>query len=108
MKRTGFAFLALMIMTAVALVCASPAKSEPIVMKFWGHHGVYKSKRAKKTIRKISRDGIKSIAVIRHAALGDMVLTRSFLVEARKAFPNASITLCLVSHYIDILNLRNQ
>ena len=68
-------------------------------MKFWGTYGVWKSKRAAKTIRKISRDSIESIAVIRHAALGDMVLTRSFLVEARKAFPNAGITLCLVSHY---------
>ena len=68
-------------------------------MKFWARHGVYKSKKAAKNIRKISRDTIESIAVIRHAALGDMVLTRSFLVEARKAFPNAGITLCLVSHY---------
>ncbi len=68
-------------------------------MKFWGRHGVYRSKRADKAIRSISRDGIRSIAVIRHAAVGDMVLTRSFLVEARKAFPNAKITLCLVSHY---------
>lgn len=68
-------------------------------MKFWGRYGVYRSKRAEKTIRKISRDSIESIAVIRHAALGDMVLTRSFLVEARKAFPNTRITLCLVSHY---------
>lgn len=68
-------------------------------MKFWARFGVYKSKRAKKNIQRISRDTIASIAVIRHAALGDMVLTRSFLVEARKAFPNAAITLCLVSHY---------
>ena len=68
-------------------------------MKFWARYGVYKSKKAAKNIRKISRDTIESIAVIRHAALGDMVLTRSFLVEARKAFPNAGITLCLVSHY---------
>lgn len=68
-------------------------------MKFWFTRGVWKSKKAAKVIGTISRENINSIAVIRHAALGDMVLTRSFLVEARKAFPNASITLCLVSNY---------
>jgi ADP-heptose:LPS heptosyltransferase len=68
-------------------------------MKFWFQYGVWKSRRAARTIRRISRDRIESIAVIRHSALGDMVLTRSFLVEARRAFPNARITLCLVSHY---------
>jgi len=68
-------------------------------MKFWFTKGVWQSKRAAKTIGSISRETVKSIAVIRHAALGDMVLTRSFLVEARRAFPNASITLSLVSNY---------
>lgn len=68
-------------------------------MKFWFRYGVWKSKGAAKAVRKITREGIESIAVIRHAALGDMVLARSFLVEARKAFPNARVTLCLVSHY---------
>jgi tripartite ATP-independent transporter DctP family solute receptor len=49
MKRKSFAFLTLVIVIAVALVGASPAKSEPIVMKFglaapdlnpsfWGTH----------------------------------------------------------------------
>ena len=32
-------------------------------MKFWGRYGVYRSKKAVKTIRKISRAGIESIAV---------------------------------------------
>ena len=50
-------------------------------------------------ITDLSRDTIKNIAVIRHGALGDMLLTRAFLVEARKAFPNASITLSIVSNY---------
>ena len=47
----------------------------------------------------ISRDQVESIAVIRHGALGDMVLTRAFLVEARKAFKNAKITLSVISNY---------
>ena len=68
-------------------------------MKFWFTKGAWASKRARKIIKSISADQIKKIAVIRHAALGDMVLTRAFLVEARKAFPNAEITLSVVSNY---------
>ena len=68
-------------------------------MKFWFSKGVWASKKARKVIKNLTRDQIRSIAVIRHAALGDMVLTRAFLVEARKAFPNAKITLSIVSNY---------
>lgn len=68
-------------------------------MKFWFTKGVWASKKAREVIADLSRDTIKNIAVIRHGALGDMLLTRAFLVEARKAFPNASITLSLVSNY---------
>jgi ADP-heptose:LPS heptosyltransferase len=68
-------------------------------MRFWYYKGVWASKYAKKAIKDITRDDIKSIAVIRHAALGDMVLTRAFLLEARKAFPHAAITLSVVSNY---------
>jgi len=42
---------------------------------------------------------IEKIAVIRHAALGDQVITRPFLIELRKFFPNAKITLSAISHY---------
>ena len=47
----------------------------------------------------LTATNIKSIAVIRHGALGDMILTRAFLIEARKIFPNAAITLSIVSNY---------
>ena len=68
-------------------------------MKFWFTKGVWTSSRANKVIGTLSREQIKKIAVIRHAALGDMVLTRAFLVEAKKAFPKAEITLSIVSNY---------
>lgn len=68
-------------------------------MKFWFTKGVWASKKAREVIQGLSRDTIKNIAVIRHGALGDMVLTRAFLIEARKAFPNATITLSIVSNY---------
>ncbi len=68
-------------------------------MKFWFNKGVWKRKNAENKIKNMSHSDIKSIAIIRHAALGDMVLTRSFIIEARKAFPNARITLSIVSNY---------
>jgi ADP-heptose:LPS heptosyltransferase len=68
-------------------------------MKYWFTKGAWASKKARRVIHTLSREKIRKIAVIRHAALGDMVLTRAFLVEARKAFPNAEITLSIVSNY---------
>ena len=68
-------------------------------MKFWFNKGVWVSKKAHRIISDLEHEQIQNITVIRHGALGDMVLTRAFLVEARKAFPNASITLSIVSNY---------
>ena len=68
-------------------------------MKLWFTKGVWASGKARETVERLSPETINAIAVIRHAALGDMVLTRAFLIEARKAFPNAKITLSVVSNY---------
>lgn len=68
-------------------------------MKFWFERGAWVSPRARRKISEKTADQIKSIAVIRHAALGDMVLTRPFLLELRKHFPRAAITLSLIRNY---------
>lgn len=68
-------------------------------MKFWFTKGAWASKKAREKVRHLSRGQVREIAVMRHAALGDMVLTRAFLIEARKAFKNARITLSIVSNY---------
>ena len=68
-------------------------------MRYLFQKGVWASRKTRQRILDTLREDIKSIAVIRHAALGDMVLTRAFLIEARKAFPNAKITLSAVSNY---------
>jgi ADP-heptose:LPS heptosyltransferase len=68
-------------------------------MKLWFTKGVWTRKNAEKKIETLSFQDIKSIAILRHAALGDMVLTRSFIIEARKLFPNAKITLSVISNY---------
>lgn len=68
-------------------------------MKLWFERGAWASKRGKQVAGEIEPDGVQRIAVIRHAALGDMVLVRPFLVELRKFFPNAEIVLSVVSNY---------
>ena len=62
-------------------------------------NGVWTRQNVNKKIQHLSRSDIKKITVIRHAALGDMVLTRCFIIEARKLFPNAKITLSVISNY---------
>ncbi|MEZ8144955.1 glycosyltransferase family 9 protein [Enterovibrio norvegicus] len=62
--------------------------------------GAYASKSAKHYLNNdFDPTKVKKIAVIRHAALGDQVITRPFLIEARKFFPNAEITLVALSTY---------
>lgn len=62
--------------------------------------GAYASKSAKYYLNnEFDPNTVKKVAVIRHAALGDQVITRPFLVEARKFFPNAEITLVALSTY---------
>lgn len=66
----------------------------------WFERGAYVSSKAKRYINsEFSPEKIKKIAIFRHAALGDQVIARPFLIEARKFFPNAKITLVGVSNY---------
>lgn len=67
----------------------------------WFEKGGYASKDARHYLNNdFVPENIEKIAVIRHAALGDQVIVRPFLVEARKLFPNAKITLVTVSNYL--------
>ena len=68
-------------------------------MKLWLERGAWVSNKARKIFATLKPAAVKRVAVIRHAALGDMVLTRPFLIEARRFFPNATLTLSTVSHY---------
>jgi len=68
-------------------------------MRLWFGKGAWASNSARSRIGQIHPDQVRSIAIIRHAALGDMVLTRPFINECRRHFPNAKITLSLVSNY---------
>ncbi len=68
-------------------------------MKLWFERGAYASRKGREIAATIEPTEVKKIAVIRHAALGDMVIARPFLKELRQFFPNAEITLSLTSHY---------
>ena len=68
-------------------------------MKLWFKSGAWASTKARQIAGALVPEEIKTVAVIRHAAVGDMVLTRPFLIELRRYFPNAKITLSLCSNY---------
>jgi len=51
------------------------------------------TKKAQKKANGLTRDDIKKVAVIRHAAIGDFVVMRPFLIHLKRFFPNAHITL---------------
>ena len=68
-------------------------------MTSWNLKGVRYSKKATQQLKNFHPDDIKSVSIIRHAAFGDMVLTRNFIIETRNSFPNAKITLSIVSNY---------
>lgn len=66
----------------------------------WFEKGANANKKARYYVaNEFTPSEIKKVAVIRHAALGDQVITRPFLVELRKFLPNAEITLSTVSNY---------
>ncbi|MFY2509955.1 glycosyltransferase family 9 protein [Vibrio pectenicida] len=67
----------------------------------WFERGAYASKKVRRYIANdFDPKQIKKVSIIRHAALGDQVIARPFIVEARKFFPNATITLVPVSNYM--------
>lgn len=68
-------------------------------MKLWYEKGAWASKKAKKIAESISPESIRSIAIIRHAAIGDMMVLRPFLIQARAFFPNAKITISIINTY---------
>ena len=68
-------------------------------MKLWFERGAWASKQGRKKVTGLSVTEVRSVAIIRHAALGDMVLVRPFIYELRKFFPKAKITLSVVSNY---------
>ncbi len=51
------------------------------------------TKKAQRTANALTRDDVEKVAVIRHAAIGDFVVMRPFLIHLKRFFPKAKITL---------------
>lgn len=73
----------------------SPSRS----LTLWNDPFLRASPAAGAKLAAIDPGAVRSIAVIKHAALGDLVLTRPFLRETRRHFPVARIVLGLASNY---------
>jgi ADP-heptose:LPS heptosyltransferase len=56
----------------------------------------FASKKAREILKDLNPIDIKKITVIRHAAIGDFMVMRPFLIELKKFFPNAKITLSVL------------
>lgn len=70
-------------------------------MKLWIDKTAWVSPRAQRIVAGLHPPDIRRIAVIKHGALGDMLLTRPFLITLREYFPEAQITLSAASHYLN-------
>ena len=68
-------------------------------MKLWFEKGAWASKSAHTKAKQIDPKDVRSVAVIRHAAIGDMVIIRPFILELKRFFPHAKVTLSIVEHY---------
>ena len=52
-------------------------------MKIWTHKYIRATRGAHRVLAELTPEDVRSVAVIKHAALGDMVLARPFFVAAR-------------------------
>lgn len=68
-------------------------------MKIWSWKRTWVAPKATQKAENLHFDDVRSIAVLKHAALGDLMLTRPFLLTLRKYFPKAKITLSVVENY---------
>lgn len=68
-------------------------------MKLWQEKNTWLARHAQQKLARLAVSDIKSIAVIKHAAYGDLLCTRPFLVNLRRYFPEARITFAITDHY---------
>lgn len=60
----------------------------------------FASKKARAYLQKVNPEDIQKITIIRHAAIGDFMNIRPFLIELRSFFPHATVTLSVIKHYM--------
>jgi ADP-heptose:LPS heptosyltransferase len=64
-----------------------------MIVPLFRRGSAFASKKALKYLKTISPKDIKKVTVIRHAAIGDFMNIRPFLINLREFMPNAEITL---------------
>lgn len=69
-------------------------------MNIWAAKQSWVSKHARKKAELLDKNKVTKIAVIKHAALGDLLQVRPMLITLKEAFPNAKITLSVVTNYM--------
>ena len=69
-------------------------------MNIWAAKQSWVSKDANKKAKRLDKNKITKIAIIKHAALGDLIQVRPMLITLKEAFPNAKITLSVVTNYM--------
>jgi ADP-heptose:LPS heptosyltransferase len=65
----------------------------------WFEKGAYASSKAVKLANKLQPLEVKNIAIVRMSAFGDLVISRAFIIEVKRFFPNAKITFVGVTNY---------
>ena len=68
-------------------------------MRLWREKRTWVKANAESKLAQLSVEDIKSIAIIKHAAFGDLLCTRPFIYTLRQHFPNAKLTFSAISHY---------
>jgi len=68
-------------------------------MRLWHETDTWQRRNARERLARLAADDVRRIAVIKHAAFGDLLLLRPFLLLLREHFSHARITLSLISHY---------
>jgi ADP-heptose:LPS heptosyltransferase len=68
-------------------------------MKAWIEKGGYLNDRGRQWLMQLHPEDVRNIAVIRQCAFGDMMASRPFLIQLRRFFPNAHVTLSTISRY---------
>ena len=66
-------------------------------MKLWREKGTWVGRHAAARLARLEPADVRRIAVIKHCAFGDMLLTRPLLVTLREHFPHAALTLSTLS-----------
>lgn len=68
-------------------------------MRLWHETDTWQRRGARERLAGLEPDRVQTVAVIKHAAFGDLLLLRPFLLLLREHFPQARVTLSLISHY---------